>query len=253
VAYKVNDWLSVGVGAALTMGYLKDKMRIDPLDPNASDGKLRLSDTDYAVQGNFAVMLEPWEHTRIGVRYLTETDLDFNDAPDISLRSPLPNPDTPKLDLGIKMPQAVNLGIHHQLNDKLALLGSVGWEEFSKFGKVQVGVDGTEISTTLDEDFRDVWHFGIGGEYKYRPNWELTAGFSFDTSMSTDRTRPIAIPLGTLYRYALGFKHKTRKNRTLGGGLTWIWEGNLPIKPTGDVEGQYNNVSIWVASLYMSF
>ena len=56
-----------------------------------------------------------------------------------------------------------------------------------------------------------------------------------------------------MYRYALGFKHKTRKNRTLGGGLTWIWEGNLPIKPAGDVEGKYKNISIWVASVYMSF
>ena len=30
VAYKVNDWLSVGAGAALTLGYLSDKMRVDP-------------------------------------------------------------------------------------------------------------------------------------------------------------------------------------------------------------------------------
>ena len=253
VAYKVNDWLSVGAGAAITMGYLRDKMRVASPDPLVSDGKMRLSDTDFAVQGNFAVMLEPWEHTRIGLRYLTETKLDFKDAPDISLRGPLPNPDTPTLDLGIKMPQTIHAGIHHQLNDKLALLGSIGWEEFSRFGKVQVRVEGTEISTTLDEDFRDVWHFGVGAEYKYKPNLELTAGFSLDTSMSSDRTRPIVIPLGSMYRYGIGFKHKTPKNRILGGGLTWIWEGNLPIKPAGDVEGQYNNVSIWVFSLSMSF
>jgi len=250
VAYKVNDWLSVGAGAALTLGYLKDKMRVESIPPGGDDGKLRISDTDFAVQYNFGVMLEPWEHTRIGIRYLSETDLDFEDDPDVSgvALPPLPGA---KLDLGIKMPQQVHAAIHHQWNDKVALLGSVGWEEFSEFGKIQVEGNATGINTSLDEDFRDVWHFGIGTEYQYKPKWELTAGFSYDTSMSTDRTRPIVIPLGNMYRYAIGVKHQKREDLTLGGGLTFIWEGNLPVKDTSaGVSGKYTNVSIWIASVY---
>jgi long-chain fatty acid transport protein len=259
LAYKVNDWLSVGAGAAFTMGYLQDKLRIDPLDPLARDGKLRISDTDFAVQGNFGVMIEPTQNTRVGIRYLTETDLDFEDSPNISgINLPDFNPGfdivspAEDLDLGIQMPQSLHAAVHHQLNDKVALLGSVGWEEFSAFGKVQVGVDVPNggISTTLDENFRDVWHFGVGTEYQFDPKWEMTAGFSMDTSMSTDSTRPIVIPLGSMYRYALGFKHKRREDLTLGAGLTYIWEGNLPVKPAGDVEGKYKNVSIWIASFY---
>jgi long-chain fatty acid transport protein len=255
-AYRVNDWLSVGAGAALTLGYMKDKLRIqDPFNPGGSDGKLRLSDTDFAVQGNFGVMLEPTRDMRIGIRYLTETNLDFKDSPDVSgVQFPdLPGINRPgdKLDLRVKMPQAVDVAIHYQWNDKLALLGSVGWEEFSEFGKVQVGIDDTGINTTLDADFRDVWTFGVGMEYRYRPDWELTAGFTFNTSMSTDRTRPIVIPLGNMYRYAVGFKHERRDGLTLGGGLTWIWEGNLPIKDTGGINnGRYNNAQIIIPSLY---
>jgi len=249
-AYKVNNWLSVGAGAALTLGYMKDKMRVESIPPGGDDGKLRISDTDFAVQYNLGVMLEPWEHTRIGIRYLSETDLDFEDDPDVSgvALPPLPGA---KLDLGVKMPQQVHAAIHHQWNDKLALLGSVGWEEFSEFGHVQVEGKATGISTSLDEDFRDVWHFGAGAEYQYKPKWELTAGFSYDTSMSTDRTRPIVIPLGNMYRYAIGVKHQKREDLTLGGGLTFIWEGNLPVKDTSaGVSGKYQNVSIWIASVY---
>lgn len=102
-------------------------------------------------------------------------------------------------------------------------------------GKVQVGLNEQGISTTPDENFRDVWHFGVGAEYKYAPGWEMTLGFSVDSSMSTDQTRPITIPLGTLYRYAIGFKREVRDDLTVGGGLTWLWEGNLPVKDTGDV------------------
>ena len=260
VGYKVNDWLSVGAGAAATLGYLKDKMRVAPLfGEEGGDGKLRISDADWAMQYNLALMIEPSDRTRIGVRWLTETDLDFKDAPDISgvdLPDPDLDPDTDfttasrGLDLGIKMPQTIHAGIHHQWNDDLALLGSVGWEEFSRFSRVQVGLDHTGVSTTLDEDFRDVWHLGLGAEYQYKPKWELTAGFSFDSSMASDRTRPIVLPLGAMYRYALGFKHHVRDDLTVGGGLSWIWEGNLPVKETSGVNGKYSRVSISVLSFY---
>lgn len=251
VGYKVNDWLSVGAGAAATLGYLKEKMRVPPpMGTEGDDGKLRISDADWAMQYNFAVMLEPTDLTRIGIRYLTETDLNFKDAPDVSGVTIPGSPNVPTLKLGITMPRTVHAAVHHQWSDKLALLGSVGWEEFSKFGKVQVGVADTGISGTVDEDFRDVWHFGVGAEYQYKPEWELTGGFSVDSSMSTDRTRPIAIPLGTMYRYAVGFKRKVRGDLIIGGGFSWIWEGNLPIAESETVNGKYDRVSISALSVY---
>lgn len=256
VAYRVNDWLSVGGGAALTLGYLYDKLRQDALTPGFPDGKLRVSDTDFAVQGNFGVMLQPWEHTRIGLRYLTETDLDFEDDPQVSWKDPLGQAlgdQNVPLDLGMTMPQEIQLGVHHQWNERLNLLGSVGWAEISQFARVQVDIDDNGIpGTTVDADFRDVWNFGVGAEYQWKPDLELTAGVHMDTSMSTDRTRPIVIPLGSLYRYALGFKYRKREGLTLGGGLTFIWEGNLPVKDTAaGTSGKYKNVSLTIASFYV--
>jgi hypothetical protein len=40
--------------------------------PARADGKLRYSDSDFAVQGNIGIMIEPSDDTRIGLRYLTE-------------------------------------------------------------------------------------------------------------------------------------------------------------------------------------
>ena len=259
VAYRVNDWLSVGAGAALTMGYVSEKLRHDALTPGYPDAKTRLSDSDFAVQGNFGIMLEPWDHTRIGIRYLTETDLDFEDDPQTSWRDPIGEDvgdvKVP-LDLGVKMPQTVSVGIHHQWNDKLNLLGSVGWDEISEFGRISVNIDDDGIpGTTVNADFRDTWHFGVGTEYQWKEDLQLTAGVALDTSMSSTRTRPLAIPLGTLYRYAIGFKQKRSEGFTIGGGLTWLYEGNLPIedKPGSEgglVNGKYSNVSIYIFSLY---
>ena len=262
-AYRVNDWLSIGAGPALTLGYMSDKLRPDPLTPGDwPDAKTRISDTDFAVQGNFGIMIRPWEHTRIGIRYLTETDLDFEDDPQTSWRDPigkeLGDPTVP-LDLGVTMPQSVSAGIHHRWDEKLNVMGSVGWDEISEFGRVQVEIDDNGIpGTRVDADFRDTWHFGVGAEYQWKPDLQFTAGISYDTSMSTGRTRPLAIPLGALYRYAIGLKKKRRDGLTIGGGLTWLYEGNLDIedKPGGGgglVNGKYSNVSLYFLSLYASW
>jgi long-chain fatty acid transport protein len=77
VAYQVTNWLSIGAGAGLTLGILADEVRVKNTDPNLGDGRLKYDDTDFAVQGNFGVMIKSSDKTRIGLRYLTETDLDF--------------------------------------------------------------------------------------------------------------------------------------------------------------------------------
>lgn len=261
LAYKVNDWISVGAGAAVTMGYMSEKLRPEALTPGYPDGKVRISDTAWAVQGNFGIMLQPWDHTRIGIRYLTETDLDFEDDPQTSWRDPigkaLGDPSVP-LDLGVTMPQVVNIGMHHRWDDKLNLLASGGWAEISEFGRISVDIDDNGIpGTSVNEDFRDVWNFGVGAEYQWKPDLQLTAGVAMDTNMSSTRTRSLAIPLGSLYRYAIGFKQQRRDGMTLGGGLTWLYEGNLPIdnKPGigGEVNGKYSNLSLYIFSLYVSW
>jgi long-chain fatty acid transport protein len=258
VAYKVNDWLSIGAGAALTLGYLSDKARIEPVLPGRADGKLRYSDSEFAVQGNIGIMIEPSDDTRIGLRYLTETDLDFKDSANISGVGSLPDLDpdidvgNPRngLDLGMKMPQSLMAGIYHRVNDRWTVLGSVGWDEWSSFSRVQVVVEGTNINTQVNAGFRDTWHFGLATEYQYSPKWTLTGGVSYDTSMASGATRPLVLPLGTMTRYGLGFEYKQSEELTLGGGLSFLWEGNLPTKPTGGVSGKYENVSITFLSFY---
>jgi long-chain fatty acid transport protein len=262
VAYKVNNWLSIGAGAGLTLGVLRDEAKVKNLDPNLGDGKLKYDDTDFAVQGNFGIMIEPSAKTRIGLRYLTETDLDWESNIYLSKVGP-GIADAMKgvgeLDLHMKMPQALMAGIFHQFNDKWAFLGSVGWDDWSEFERIHVKVDGTGVNREVHANFDDVWHFGIAAQYQYTPKWMLTGGFSYDTSMSTGSNRPIELPLGAMYRYGAGFKYRKSDKVTLGGGLTVLWEGDLKVKQAGSpvsggvVDGQYDNAVITLLSLYVQW
>ena len=134
----------------------------------SGDGKMELKDTDFAVQGNFGIMLNPTPRTRIGLRYLTETSLDFEADPDFSRVDPVIKEITdliPGLDLGLKMPQSVMLGVFHDLSDRWAILGSVGWEEWSRFGAVEVKVEGVTGESTVNLKYENVYHVGIGAQY----------------------------------------------------------------------------------------
>ena len=86
----------------------------------------------------------------------------------------------------------------------------------------------------------------------------LTAGFSYDSSMSNDSTRPINLPLGAMYRYGVGLKYQKSERVTLGGGFLFLWEGDLDVKPAGSeregfVSGQYENVYLAFLSFYVQW
>ena len=260
IAYKVNDTLSVGAGAAVTYGYLKTKMAVDN-QVAGTDGKAKIEDTDTAVQGNFGVMIEPTKDTRIGIRYLTETKLDFEDKISTSGIGPVGEAvldDLGAIDLGLYMPQAINVSIFHQVNSEWALLGSLGWEDFSQFGKVEVGFDNVGRVTTLELDAKDVYHFGIATQYQYDPELMLTVGFSYDSAMFSDKNMPLAMPMTDMYRYGVGFEKSVNKDFKFGGGLDFVWEGDVTIKDTdyaaGDLEdGEFGGVYFVFASLYGSW
>jgi long-chain fatty acid transport protein len=149
-------------------------------------------------------------------------------------------------------------GIFHQVNDQWAVLGSVGWDDWSRFARIHVRVDGTQINRVVDAGFDDTYHFGVGTQYRYSPKLMLTAGFSYDSAMSTGSTRPIQLPLGAMYRYGLGFKYQKSDDLLLGGGLSFLWEGDLKVKQAGGsvegtVDGQYDNVSITFLSFYVQW
>jgi long-chain fatty acid transport protein len=121
-----------------------------------------------------------------------------------------------------------------------------------------VDLSGTAIDTTVDAGFDDTWHVGVGAEYQYNPELMLTAGFSYDSSMSDSDTRPINLPLGEMFRYGVGLKYRKSDNLTLGGGLSFLWEGDLEVKPAGNerngfVSGQYDNVFLSFLSFYVKF
>ena len=63
VAYKVNDWLSIGAGPNIVWGKLKQSAAINN-SLGLPDGRLTLDDNTFGFGGIVGIMIEPQKGTR---------------------------------------------------------------------------------------------------------------------------------------------------------------------------------------------
>jgi len=262
IAYRVNDWLSVGAGVAALYGVMEEKVAVNNVLDTLPDGELEVEDEDWTVQYNLGLLLEPGKGTRFGLTYLSEADIDFEDRVEFSglgpgLQTILASRGLldAKLDLGMTMPQAVMLSAYHECTDRLALMANVGWQDWSQFGKVDVTVSSdTTTSLTTDFDFKDTWHAALGAQFRVSEPWLLTGGVAYDSSMLDEEDISPALPVGETWRFALGTRYDWSKDVTLGAAYALGWGGDLDMDVergplAGRVSGTYESTALHVVSL----
>jgi len=266
LAYQVTDWLSVGAGVVALYGVLEEKVAVNNIGPNQPDGKLKIEDSDWTYQVNLGILVEPRKGTRFGLTYLSEGDLEFKDKPTFSNLGPgldviLRNNGLldGKIKIDFTMPQQVMLSAYHEFNDRWALMGNLGWQDWSEFGKLGVTVASEDTSSlTIDRNYNDTWHVAVGAQYRVADPWRLTAGIAYDSSMVDDKDRTPDLPVGESWRFGLGAGYDWSKKLALGVGYTFFWSGDLDMDVNrgllaGRVSGTYENTSMSFINFYLNW
>jgi long-chain fatty acid transport protein len=90
-------------------------------------------------------------------------------------------------DIDMTVPQAVMLSAYHQLTDHWAVMGNIGWQDWSEFGKQDLTLRATDATTfTQDLGYDDTWHFALGAQYRFAERWLWSVGAAYDTSPVDD-------------------------------------------------------------------
>ena len=186
VAYRVNDWLSVGGGVNVMLGFLREKAAVRNLMPE-NDGQVKYQDYTAGVGGDIGIMLQPDEQTRIGITYLTPVDLNFSAVPHfrgvgpavmtlLGRRGFLES----SVDLGLTVPQEVMVGVYRKVTDRLALLGSTNWQNWSQFGDVGIGINSSNPKNlTQNLNYQDTWQVAVGAAVQGLTGVTALGGFCF--------------------------------------------------------------------------
>lgn len=264
VAFRVSDKVSLGASVNAMYGHLNSETAINNIF--GADGKLTMNDNTWGWGGNLGVLYEATTDTRFGLTYNSQVKLDFAPQAHFSGTGPLLTAllnarglDGATVNLGITVPQQVMGSVFHTVNDRLTLLGNIGWQQWSKFGYVEVGLADAKNPTglTTDLNFKDTWHAALGAQYRVSEPWRLNVGIAYDSAFQSGNVSPI-LPTNQGWRFGVGGQNQVDK--TFGWGLAaeYIYGGTgnvnkqalLPVAlgGRGNLVGSYDNIGI----LYLS-
>lgn len=256
LSYQANEWLSVGAGLNAMYGLMSIKKAVHTLTPD--DGRMELQDSTWGFGADIGLMFTPREGTRIGITYLSQVALDYSDTPEFSNLGGLggallANPAA--LDLGVTVPQTVTLSVYHELDSKWALLGNLGWQDWSEFGKLDVGVDSANpTSFTQDVSYQDTWNAALGVQYRASEEWRFSAGYAYDSSAVKDEDRTVGNPMGSTQRFGIGTQWQMNDCTTLGAAYEYVWMGDMPAAQEsafrGNLSGEFDDA--WISFFNLS-
>jgi long-chain fatty acid transport protein len=192
--YRATDRLDLALGlraqhADATLSQAVDA-GFDPstgqsANPNGDfDALAEVTGDDWGYGYTLGALFQATDQTRLGISYRSEIDLTLEGEVDYSSDNPqvaagLPGSQGGTADL--TTPANMNLGIYHQLTDRLALMANAEWTEWSHFDELVVEFeDGSSNPTT--ENWDDTWAFSVGANYAVNERWLLRAGLGVDES-----------------------------------------------------------------------
>lgn len=263
VSWRVNNWLYLGAGLNMMYGILDEQVAVNNAGEARPDGQLKYSDQKWGYGGNFGILVEPRSGTRFGLTYLTEVKLDFAAVPEFGGLGPVLQAflagrglTTNEMSLGMTVPQMVMFSAYHEINPRWAVMGNVGWQDWSRFGKVDVGINSsTPSSLTADSDYNDTWHAALGVQYRPAVDspWTFSAGVAYDSSAVDDNKRTVSVPMGEIWGFAVGAQVAVTPNLTLGAAYEFAWLGDMPVNQVRGVGPLANTVSGEFGSSSFSF
>ncbi|MGU5696814.1 OmpP1/FadL family transporter [Aeromonas allosaccharophila] len=238
LAYRIDANWSVGASLIAMHGSLDTSL---DMTANHFAGR-EFSDSDWAYGGSFGVLYELDQHSRIGLSYFSELKWKLEDQlfTQVNLAG---------LGVDMMIPQTVTLSGYHQLNDQWALLASVNWQQWSRFGDIDV--NSAPYSTTVDMHYKDTWHLSLGTQFDVTPTLRLSSGIAYDSSAVSDADRTVNLPMGEGWRWGLGASYQLSPATKLEASYTLAWLGDMAvhhdelsysgkiIRP--EISGTYNN------------
>jgi len=276
VSYKVNDQLSIGGGPNIDYFDARLTQNVNVPVLSALTGQDPVADVhgnSIGIGYNVGVMYQFDADTRIGVDYRSRIRHNITGEQKITVPgiyselSPaavaLLNAASSAATTSVTLPDNLDVGIYHQVNPRLAVLGSVEWTDWSLLKTLNITPTNGSAGTVISERWRNTWFAAIGANYMLLDKLMLQTGFAYDESPVTDSNRTTRIPDADHYDIGFGAQYQLRPNMnvqlaylhvfTPGGTInTTASAGGLT--PSGTLTGSYsasdNSVTLGVVTKF---
>ena len=239
VAYKIADWISVGVGfqAQYAQINLKDGAGFTFFPPGPATVNLaQVTGDGWGFGWTAGVTLTPTPWTQIGVGYRSAIDQSLGGSFTASgVGAPFATPGP--AGTTAKLPDSASLGVRQRLNNQLTLLGTVEWTGWKRIGTVIfTGPNGQPIlappfgtPVTIPFQYNDGWFYSVGLEYIASPSWTFRGGVGFEKSPITDQVRVPLLPDNDRMWYSVGATNNITNIISVDLAYSFVDVKNTPI------------------------
>ena len=243
IAWKVNDFLSVGGGISLQ--YAKAKLGT-ALVRNVANGKIDADSWDWG--WNFGIMVSPTERLRLGLSYRSSITHDAEG--DFDCVTPVLTA-TFNSKATVKTPDTVMFTTTWEATDNLRLSSLIRWSKWSNFKTLTIKNEvpsGYENfgSKSYDNDWEDTWLFSVGADYKLNDAWTVRGGVAYEKDPVGDNSKRMAvIPDTDRLWLSFGATWNASKNFQIDGGFSYlkgIGNRDLYDKVGGQKIGKYKSL-----------
>ncbi|WP_373973851.1 outer membrane protein transport protein [Chitinibacter sp. SCUT-21] len=205
VAYRLNDQWSIGASINANYG-------IFALERNALGQDYKLDDSDWSHNAKIGLLYQHDAQTRVGLSYTSKTQYEFTGHATGLATSGLPLSGT------VNAPQQLLLSAYHQINPQWAVMGNLGWQDWSAYNKNELWLG--QQSKPAGTMMRDTWHAAVGVQYQVNSALRLNTGLAFDSSIYQDQSNTsLAIPAGDTLRWGMGAQYQIDQRSSIGAAL----------------------------------
>jgi len=229
LAYKASDKLSLGFGINLQKVELQLTQMADLGAPGGAgtsqtaDGKVNLEADDWSWGYNLGVMFQATEATRLALAYRSKISHTLTGNGTITQVSTGTIVADGNIDGQVALPESASFAIHHQINDKWAVMGDASWTRWSRFKELAINSDGTLPSSSKPENWENTMRYGLGLSYDHNDKWAFRAGVAYDETPISDEFRTPRIPGEDRTWVAVGATYKYSEHITVDAGYTHIF------------------------------
>ena len=241
LAFK-HHWLSVSAGLQISYGTLN---AFDLKAPNPAESKVEADGDDWVVGYSVGALVEFSEHTRLGVKYNSKNKFEFDG--DVKISGGIFGGVQVDSNLEVEFPQFVEVGLYHEVNDQVALLATVNWEDWSALDKVPLSAG--NVSGGLPTKWKDTYKLAGGVHFRPSSPWLLMAGFAYDSSPVDAKDRQAWIPFDRQLRYAVGTQYQWSERLSIGGNVEYVDLGRAKINNDQTLKGDYKRNEIFFLGL----
>jgi long-chain fatty acid transport protein len=270
IGFKATERLSLGFGINLQYIDLELTQAVDfgticasalvgaCAAPLANDGKVKLEADDWSWGFNLGLMFQATDATRVAVTYRSKIEHHLTGKGEFSIPTNVPGALAGALGFNngaisgnVALPESASLAIHHQVNDKWAVMADASWTRWERFEELAiVAADPTsKLNSTKEESWENSMRYGLGLTYAHNDKWTFRGGIAYDETPISDDFRTARIPGEDRKWVAVGASYKYSDHITIDAGYTHIFVSNPEIDESLDLPLNHELVGDYDASV----